>query len=77
MWCTLCFCGSFIEKDPIYLRKVGGYTLVRYGVYENLHDARLAIQQWRRWGVRPYPVRVTITPRLVEDVSFTLLPGMG
>ena len=45
---------GYDPKEPLYLMQAGRWWALRYGLYENEHDAGLVAGQWqRRWGCGP------------------------
>ncbi|HEX2950771.1 MAG TPA: hypothetical protein VHV83_14585 [Armatimonadota bacterium] len=65
------------KLDDLYILQYGHFTRVRYGVYENVADAKLDAAQWlQRFQVRAIVVRVPLQPSLTYAVIWGELPGI-
>jgi hypothetical protein len=65
------------KGDQLYILRYGNFTRVRYGVYENVADAKLDAAQWlQRFQVRAIVVRVPLQPSLTYAVIWGELPGI-
>ena len=65
------------KDDPLYLQQHKGLARIRFGIYENVTDARRDAAVWeKRFQVKPIVVSVPLNRPLVEAVLWGDLPGV-